>query len=170
MIAEKIGIDNIDCMIMDLLQRDPNLTHTQIAIHVKRSQPTIGTRIKRLEKMGILKYQAGINLKVADLCFARIEIQTKLPEKTIKIVRHCPFMLNAIRLNGDINISIIIVGLNFRDIDHIVNIHFRNNPDVVTVHIDIIAGVLDDLVLPIDLNLEYGQLSLENICNKRCQC
>ena len=79
-------------------------------------------------------------------------------------------MLNAIRLSGDINISIISVGLNFRDIDHIVNCHFQNDPDVVTVHIDIIAGVLDDLVLPIDLNLEYGQLSLQNICNKRCQC
>ena len=170
MIAEKIGIDGIDCMIMDLLQRDPNLTHTQIAEHVKRSQPTIGTRIKRLEKMGVLKYQAGINLKVADLCFARIVIQTKKPENIIKIIKNCPFLLNAIRLSGDINLSIIAVGLNYRDIDHIVNNHFRNNPDVVTAHIDIIAGVLDDLVLPIDLNLEYGQLSLENICNKRCQC
>ena len=58
LISEKIGIDDIDCKIMDLIQRNPNLTHTQIAKHVNRSQPTIGMRIKKLEKLGVLKYQA----------------------------------------------------------------------------------------------------------------
>ncbi|MFX1462976.1 MAG: winged helix-turn-helix transcriptional regulator [Promethearchaeota archaeon] len=169
MIAEKMGVDDIDCRIIDLLQKEPNLTHYQIAEYVNRSQPTVGTRIKRLEKIGVLKYQAGINLKEADLCFARIELQSKKPERTIEIVKHCPFLLNAIRLSGDINISIISVGLNYLDIDHIVNCHFRNDPDVVSVHIDIIADVLHDLVLPIDLNLEYGELDLRNMCNERCR-
>jgi len=73
--AEKIGIDEIDCKIMDLIQKEPNLTHTQIAEHVNRSQPTVGMRIKKLENLGVLKYQAGINIKVADLYFARAEIQ-----------------------------------------------------------------------------------------------
>ncbi|MFX1554025.1 MAG: Lrp/AsnC family transcriptional regulator, partial [Promethearchaeota archaeon] len=65
--AEKIGIDEIDCKIMDLIQKEPSLTHTQIAEHVNRSQPTVGMRIKKLENLGVLKYQAGINIKVADL-------------------------------------------------------------------------------------------------------
>ena len=55
MISEKIGIDDIDCKIMDLIQKEPTLTHTEIAGHVNRSQPTIGMRIRRLEKIGILK-------------------------------------------------------------------------------------------------------------------
>ena len=78
-------------------------------------------------------------------------------------------MLNALRLSGNTNISIFTVGLNFKDLDHIVNCHFRNNPDEVIVQINVIADVLDDFILPIDLNFEYGQLSLQNLCNGSCK-
>ena len=167
MLSEKIGIDDIDCKIMDLIQKSPNLTHTEIAEHVNRSQPTVGMRIKKLEKLGVLKYQAGINIKVADLCFARIELQTKDPNKVIETVKNCPFMLNAFRLSGDINISILVIGLNLRDIDMIVNKHFRDDPNVSNVHIDVISEVINDLVLPIDLNLEYDEFNLRrNCCGK----
>ncbi|MFW9866663.1 MAG: Lrp/AsnC family transcriptional regulator [Candidatus Thorarchaeota archaeon] len=168
MISEKIGIDQIDCKIMDLIQKAPNLTHTEIANHVNRSQPTVGMRIKKLEKLGVLKYQAGINIKVADLCFARIEVQTKNPKKAIEIVKRCPFMLNAFRLSGNSNISILLVGLKFNDIDNIVNRHFRNDPEVIGVHIDVITDVVNDFVLPIDLNLEFGELDLGSCCCEKC--
>lgn len=170
MISEKIGIDNIDCRIMELIQKAPHLTHTEIATKVNRSQPTVGMRIKKLEKLGVLKYQAGINIKVADLYIARVELQTKNPNKAIEIVKKCPFMLNAFRLSGNSNLSILVVGLNFKDIDHIVNRHFRNDPSVVSVHIDVIADVVNDFVLPIDLNLDYGQLNLKKLCYGKCNC
>jgi DNA-binding Lrp family transcriptional regulator len=170
MISEKIGIDQIDCRIMDLIQKAPNLTHTEIATHVNRSQPTVGMRIKKLENLGVLKYQAGINIKAADLCFARAEVQTKYPRQAIEIVKKCPFMLNAFRLSGDSNVSILLVGLSFKDIDRVVNYHFRNDPNVINVHIDIIADVVNDLVLPIDLNLEYGQLEINSCSCDSCNC
>lgn len=170
MISEKMGIDQIDCRIMELIQKEPTLTHTEIATHVNRSQPTVGMRIRKLENLGVLKYQAGINIKVADLCFARVELQTKNPNKAIEIVKNCPFMLNAFRLSGNSNISILMVGLNFKDFDHVVNRHFRNDPEVINVHIDLIADVLNDFVLPIDLNLEYGELDLKNMCCGKCIC
>lgn len=168
MISEKIGIDQIDCRIMELIQKAPNLTHTEIATHVNRSQPTVGMRIKKLENLGVLKYQAGINMKVADLCFARAELQTKNPKKVIEIVKRCPFMLNAFKLSGNANVSILMVGLSFKDIDHIINCHFRNDPNVIGVHIDIIADVVNDLVLPIDLNLEFGHLEIKSCCCGMC--
>jgi len=167
MISEKIGIDDIDCRIMDLIQKEPNLTHTQIAEHVNRSQPTVGMRIKKLEKLGVLKFQAGINVKVADLCFARIEILTKSPQEIFKVVRKCPFMLNAFRLSGDTNISIIVAGLSYKDIDKIINSHFRSDPNVLNVHIDVISDVANDFVLPINLNFENGQIILNNNCCKQ---
>ena len=170
MISEKMGIDQIDCMIMELSQKAPNLTHTEIATHVNRSQPTVGMRIKKLEKLGVLKYQAGINIKVADLCFSRVEVQTKNPKKAINVVKNCPFMLNAFRLSGDSNLSILMVGLSYKDIDIIVNRHFRNDPDVIAVHIDAISEVVNDFVLPIDLNLEQGELNLQNLCGEKCTC
>jgi len=164
MISEKMGIDTIDCQIMDLIQKAPNLTHTEIATHVNRSQPTVGMRIRKLEKLGVLKYQAGINIKVADLCFVRVELQTKNPKKAIEIVKNCRFMLNAFRLSGKSNISILMAGLNFKDLDIVVNNHFRNNPDVISVHIDVIVDVVNDFVLPIDLNLDFEQFELQHGC------
>ncbi|MFX1572122.1 MAG: Lrp/AsnC family transcriptional regulator [Promethearchaeota archaeon] len=170
MISEKIGIDDIDCKIMELIQKEPNLTHTEIASYVNRSQPTVGMRIKKLENLGVLKYQAGINIKVADLCFARVELQTKNPKKVINIVKNCPFMLNAFRLSGDSNMCILIVGLHFKDLDHIVNYHFRNDPDVIDARIDIISEVIEDFVLPIHLNFEFGELNIQNHCCEKCTC
>ncbi|MHA1885414.1 MAG: Lrp/AsnC family transcriptional regulator [Promethearchaeota archaeon] len=170
MISEKMGIDQIDCRIMDLIQRTPHLTHTEIATHVNRSQPTVGMRIKKLENLGVLKYQAGINIKAADLCFARVEVQTNNPKDAIEVVKRCPFMLNAFRLSGNSNISILMVGLSFKDIDLIVNRHFRNDPNVIAVHIDVISEVINDFVLPIDLNLDQGKLSIQNVCCGKCNC
>lgn len=167
--AEKIGIDEIDCKIMDLIQKEPSLTHTQIAEHVNRSQPTVGMRIKKLENLGVLKYQAGINIKVADLYFARAEIQAKNPKKIFNIVKNCPFMLTAFRLSGDTNISILIAGLSLKDLDHVVNYHLRGNPEIFNVHMDIIEDVVDDFVLPIDLNFDYSKINLENSCCGKCE-
>lgn len=164
MISDKMGIDNIDCQIMGLIQQEPGLTHTEIATHVNRSQPTVGMRIKKLEKLGVLKYQAGINMKEADLCFARVEIQTKNPNKAFRTAKLCPFLLNAFRISGKTNVSILVVGLTFADIDQVINRHFRADPVVVSVQIDEIAEIMDDFVLPIDLNLDNGQFDLENHC------
>ena len=40
-------LDQIDKQIIQILNEDPNLTHTKIAEKVHRSQPTVGNRIKR---------------------------------------------------------------------------------------------------------------------------
>ena len=102
-------IDEIDRNIIEIIQKDPMLTHTEIAKKVNRSQPTIGMRIRKLEKTGVLKFQAGINIKTMDLILARVEIQTLKPDDTIKLVKNCPYMLNAFRLSGASNLSILII-------------------------------------------------------------
>ena len=163
-----MGIDQIDCRIMDLIQKKPNLTHTQIASKVNRSQPTIGMRIKKLENLGILKYQAGINMKVADLCFARIELQTKNPNIVAEVVKKCPYMINMFRLSGERNVSILLVGVNYKFLDKVVNIHFRNRPEVVNVHMDIIEDVVQDFVLP--LNLNFNKHLNDKCCCGKCEC
>ena len=164
MLSESLGIDEIDCQIMDLVQTSPNLTHAQIAEHVNRSQPTIGMRIKKLENLGVLKYQAGITLKNRDLCFARVDIQTNNPQESFEMVNKCPCMLNAFNLSGKKNISIIIVGLNLSILERIVNHHFRRNPAVTKVQMSLIIDVADDLVLPLNFNVEHTKTC--PVCNE----
>ncbi len=96
MLSERMGLDDIDCMIIDLIQRAPHLTHAQIAKKVSRSQPTIGIRIKKLEKLGVLKYQAGVTIKNKDLCFARVDLLARDPQEIFKIIKKCPFLLNGL--------------------------------------------------------------------------
>ncbi|MBY8990768.1 MAG: Lrp/AsnC family transcriptional regulator [Candidatus Lokiarchaeota archaeon] len=164
MLSEKMGIDDIDCMIMDLIQRKPALTHAQIAELVNRSQPTVGMRLNRLQKLGVLKFQAGITLKNDNLCFARVDIQTNNPSNAFEIVKNCPFMLNGFKLSGEHNLSIIITGVSYKDIDKVINYHFRNNLDITNVTMEIIVDVADDLVLPLNLNSEHQKIC--PVCNE----
>ena len=152
MMSEVLKLDEIDRQIIHLVQEQPNLTHTQIAKQVNRSQPTIGMRIRKLEKIGVLQFQAGINIKAADMYFARIEIQSKFPEEIYEIVERCPFMLTAFRISGDFNVSVLLTSFSLDDIEKIVNYHFRDNPSVKKVITEIITDVMTDFIVPIDFN------------------
>ncbi|MEJ2248602.1 MAG: winged helix-turn-helix transcriptional regulator [Candidatus Lokiarchaeota archaeon] len=59
MISEHKELDEIDRKIIKIIEENPNITHTEIAERVDRSQPTVGLRIKHLEEKGILNFQAG---------------------------------------------------------------------------------------------------------------
>ena len=83
MMSNAYSMDEIDQKIVQLIQRKPNLTHTEIATHISRSQPTVGMRIRKLEEAGILNFHAGINLKDVDLYLAMVWISTNNPEKII---------------------------------------------------------------------------------------
>lgn len=161
---EVLNIDEIDKKIIQIVQKQPNLTHTEIATRVNRSQPTVGMRIKKLEENGVLKFQAGINIKSTDLVFARAEIETNHPDKLLEIIENCPFMLNAFKLNGIMNLSIILASFSLEGLDKIVNYHFRNNPDVITLKLDIIVNVLRDFVLPFNFKFDQCQCGLKNCC------
>jgi len=162
-------MDAIDRRIIQLVQEEPNLTHTEIAKKVNRSQPTVGMRIRKLEESGVLQFQAGINMKMAGLSFARVEVQTLNPQKIIKLVQGCPYMLNAFRLSGDTNISILIAGNKLSTLDKIVNYHFRNNPAVSSVSMDIITEIVNDFVLPIDLSFVCCDGERKECCCKQCE-
>lgn len=157
-------LDPIDKGIIEHLQRDPQITHTEIAKKVNRSQPTIGMRIEKLKEAGILEFQAGIDIKKAQLVFARAEIQTNRPEYIQKIVEKCPFMINAFRLSGMTNMSVFLIGESVKGLDRIVNCHFRNNQDVMKVEFNVITDILTNLVLPVNLDFSTCENLLDNSC------
>jgi DNA-binding Lrp family transcriptional regulator len=164
MMSEVFNMDEIDKQIIELVQKQPNLTHTQIASQVNRSQPTVGMRIKRLEKAGVLQFQAGINLKSADLFCARVDFQTTMPEEVYASVKNCPFLVNAFRLSGDINMSILIVGFDLAALDKIVNHHFRNKSYIRKISMDVITDIMSDFILPLDMNFDV----CDNCFNDGC--
>ena len=162
--SEVLKMDEIDRQIISLVQKNPAYTHTELAKMVNRSQPTVGMRIRKLEEMGVLQFQAGINMKTADLCFARVELETSNPQAIFDIVKKCPFMLNCFRESDELNLSVYLVGFTFKEIERIVNFHFRNKPDVNRVIIKIVTDVLVDLILPLDFNFNHCDCKLSSQC------
>jgi len=169
MISEKLKLDGIDRQIITLVQEDPNLTHTQIAERINRSQPTVGMRIKKLEKEGILQFQPGINFKKVDLFLATVELNTKLPNVILDMAKFCPFMLNAFRLSGDHNIMILLASSKLDKLDNIVNYHFRSNPEVQSVSMELVTDIAKDFILPIDFDSEEHSPTLEEGCGDKCK-
>ena len=170
MISEKLKLDDIDRQIITLVQDDPNLTHTQIAEKINRSQPTVGMRIKKLEREGILQFQPGINFKKVDLFLATVEINTKCPNVILDMAKFCPFMLNAFKLSGDHNIMILLASSKLDKLDNIVNYHFRSNPDVQSVSMELVTEIAKDFILPIDFDSEEHSPTLEEGCGDKCKC
>jgi Lrp/AsnC family transcriptional regulator len=169
MISDKLKLDDIDRRIITLVQDDPNLTHTQIAEKIDRSQPTVGMRIKKLEKEGILQFQPGINFRKVDLFLASVELNTKHPDEILKMAKFCPFMLNAFRLSGSHNIMILLASSNLNKLDNIVNYHFRSDPEVTSVSMNMVTEIAKDFILPIDFKSEEHTPTLEEGCGEKCK-
>jgi DNA-binding Lrp family transcriptional regulator len=169
MISEKLKLDDVDRKIISLVQEDPNLTHTEIAEKIDRSQPTVGMRIKKLEKSGILQFQPGINFKKVELFLATVEINSKDPKEILDMAKCCPFMLNAFRLSGAHNICILLASSKLEKLDAVVNYHFRNNPDVSMSSMEIVTEIAKDLILPIDFDSEDHEPNDEVGCGEKCK-
>jgi DNA-binding Lrp family transcriptional regulator len=167
MMSEVFKMDEIDKKIISLVQEHPNLTHTQIAEQVNRSQPTVGMRIRRLEELGVLQFQAGINLKITDLFVARVDIQTSSPNEIFEIAKKCPYILNAFRMSGEFDVSILIANNKIEDLEVIINYHFRSNPNVMRVSVEIITDVMRNFIIPFDFETGKCECALEKFCWKR---
>jgi len=160
-VTEILGMDEIDQKIVQLIQEDPNLTHTEIATHVNRSQPTIGMRIRKLEDAGVLHFQAGINIKETELYLSRCDIATSNPEKIIQIARNCPYMINVFRLSGGWNVSLLLASLKLEDLDKIINYHFRNDKEVQKIQMEIITDISENYVIPLNILFESCDCLIE---------
>lgn len=159
--AEVLGMDEIDQQIIQLIQEDPNLTHTQIANHVNRSQPTIGMRIRKLEDAGVLHFQAGINIKETELYLARCDISTSNPEKLIEMAKNCPYIINVFRLSGEWNISLLLASLKLEDLEKIANTHFRHDAEIHKIKLEIITDISENFVIPLNILFETCSCLME---------
>ncbi|GAH06790.1 unnamed protein product, partial [marine sediment metagenome] len=66
------------------------------------------------------------------------------------------------------NLSVLVIGSKLAHIDEMVNNHFRKNPNVSSVYMDIITDVINDFVLPFDFNFEGCSLNSSGQCCGKC--
>ena len=160
-------MDDIDRIIIKLIQDDPGLTHSEIAKKIRRSQPTVGQRIKKLQTNGLIKYQAGFNFKELDMQSAYVYVKTTDVEYIVRTVKNCPHMINAFRLSGEFTFSILVIAFAIKDIELIVNYHFRKNPNVENTSIELITGIVDDLILHLDLDFKQCKCRINHLLTQK---
>lgn len=166
-ISDEFQIDQIDKSIITLLQNNANITHSDIAKSIGRSQPAVGSRIHRLQDRGIISSQVGINFKnISKIHLIKVELATKKPKDIYLMSDHCPFIINCMRLSGENNMMIFLASTSIKKIDSVVDHHFRNKEHVTAIKMDLVTDFCKDFILPLDFKMD--NLDPDTKCGNNC--
>jgi Lrp/AsnC family leucine-responsive transcriptional regulator len=158
-------LDELDYEIIRILQADPTQTHSQIAKQLNRSQPAIGARIKKLQDAGLLATQIGVDFhKVTDFTLIRVDIVTTKAKDVLELANYCPYVINAMRLSGEYNISVLMASTDLKRLDAVIDRHYRLKPYVKKTLMERITDVATTFILPMNLKAE------EHVCDENDPC
>lgn len=152
---ERLKIDEIDKEIIQLLQENPDMTHSEISEKVHKSQPAVGARIIKLRRKNLLNTQIGVNFKKVDIKLAKVEMFVKNVGEILKSIEKCPFVLHAFKITGNTNLMVLISAPDIRTVDKMVDKCFRTHPDVITVNTSYVISSVKDLILPVNFDIEF---------------
>ncbi len=167
LVNEKLGLDERDNKIISLLQKDPGMSQAEIGQIIRLSQPSVGGRLSRLRKKGVLNIVQGVNFRVVDLSLAKIDVYATDTKAVIDEFNKCPFFLNALITSGRYNICFFFMATDLKRLEGIVNHHLRNNPKVKDVELNIVISTQKDFVMPMNIDFDNkDQLA----CPQDCRC
>jgi len=164
---EILGIDDADYKIIEMMEKDPDITHSKIAIEIEKSQPAVGARIIKLERKHLLTKQVGFNLKKVDIKTVIVFVSTKDVETIVRKIEKCPFINHAFKISGEFNLLCFISASDLQTVEKLVDLCFRKDPNVINVKTNIIIDSVHDFVIPIDFQIEKFDFH-SNICGPDC--
>ncbi|TFG03948.1 MAG: Lrp/AsnC family transcriptional regulator [Promethearchaeota archaeon] len=164
---EILGIDDDDYKIIEMIEQDPDITHSQIAAEIEKSQPAVGARIIKLERKNLLTKQVGFNIKKVDIKTAIVFISTKDVDSIVNKLEKCAFVNHAFKISGEFNLLCFIAASDLQTIEKLVDVCFRKDPNITNVKTNIIIDSIHDFVVPIDFEIEKFDLHSTN-CGPDC--
>ena len=163
---DKLGIDNRDDIIIQMLGKDPNTSQDDIAKRLKLSQPSVWARIRNLKKKGIIKHVVGMDFQKVDLDLAKVDVSATDTKEVIEQFKDCPYFINALITSGKFNVTLFFTGTSLKHIEGIVNYHLRGNSKVKDIELNIVISTEKSLVFP--LNLDCTNKNQVN-CKQECK-
>ena len=152
---KKLKIDEVDKQIIQLLQNNPEMTHSEISEKVHKSQPAVGARIIKLRRKNLLNTQIGVNFKKVDIKLAKVTMLVKNVADLLSKFEHCPFVLHAFKISGNTNLMVMIAAPDIKTIDKMVDTCWRSHPDIMTINVSYIISSVKDLILPVNFDIEF---------------
>jgi Lrp/AsnC family leucine-responsive transcriptional regulator len=151
---ELLAIDDDDKKIIEMIEKDPDITHSDIAKEIDKSQPAVGARIIKLERKSLLTKQVGFNIKKVDIKVAIVYISTKDVDDIVQKIEKCPFINHAFKISGEFNVLAFIAASDLQTIEKLVDLCFRRDKNVINVKTNIVIESIHDFVVPIDFQIE----------------
>ena len=164
---EILGIDDDDYKIIEMMEKDADVTHSKIAQEIEKSQPAVGARIIKLERKHLLTKQIGFNMKKVDIKTVIVFVSTKDVETIVRKIEKCPFINHAFKISGEFNLLCFISASDLQTVEKLVDLCFRKDPNVINVKTNIIIDSVHDFVIPIDFQIEKFDFH-SNICGPDC--
>ncbi len=152
-IDQKLGIDDRDKTILDIIGNNPQISQKEIGERVKLSQPSVGARIQKLKEKGILSVISGVNFKKVDLFLAKVDVTANDTDTVLMSFDKCPFFINGLVLSGTYNLSIFLAAPSIGELEEVVNYHLRPLEGVKSVRMDIVIKPIKDFVLPVSFDV-----------------
>ncbi|MBD3255327.1 MAG: winged helix-turn-helix transcriptional regulator [Candidatus Lokiarchaeota archaeon] len=151
---ELLKIDDDDKKIIEMIEKNPDITHSDIAKEIEKSQPAVGARIIKLERKHLLTKQVGFNIKEVDIKTAIVFVSTKDVDKIVQKIEDCPFINHAFKISGEYNVLCFIAASDLQTIERLTDLCFRKDPNVINVKTSILIESIHDFVVPIDFQIE----------------
>ena len=152
--SDLLSIDEADKKIIEMIEENPGITHSNIAKEIEKSQPAVGARILKLERKHLLTKQVGFNIKKVDINVAIVYISTKDVEAIVKKIVNCPFINHAFKISGEFNVLCFVAASDLQTIEKLVDLCFRRDDNVINVKTNILIESIHDFVVPIDFQIE----------------
>ncbi|MFX0070741.1 MAG: Lrp/AsnC family transcriptional regulator [Candidatus Hermodarchaeota archaeon] len=149
-----LSIDDDDKKIIEMIEQNPDITHSDIAKEIEKSQPAVGARIIKLERKNLLTKQVGFNVKNVDIKVAIVFISTKDVDKIVEKIEDCPFINHAFKISGEYNVLCFISASDLQTIERLIDLCFRKDENVINVKTSILIESIHDFVVPIDFQIE----------------
>jgi len=151
---EILSIDDDDKKIIEMIEKDPDITHSDIAKEIEKSQPAVGARIIKLERKNLLTKQVGFNVKKVDIKVAIVFVSTKDVDTIVEKIKGCPFINHAFKISGEYNVLCFISASDLQIIERLIDLCFRRDPNVLNVKTNVLIESIHDFVVPIDFQIE----------------
>lgn len=152
--VELFELDEKDKLILEILEKNPEVSQNEIAKLVGLSQPSVGARIKKMKDLGIINHTYGVNIRNPGLYILKVDVKCRQPRELLKLFDKCPFFLNGFIVAGNKNLTMMFIGEDLSTLEAIVDKHIRPSPEIYDVDVGIVVRAERDTVIPVRFEVE----------------
>jgi DNA-binding Lrp family transcriptional regulator len=158
-------IDQVDKKIIEIMQKNPTISYSDLAKIINKSQPAVGARILKLARSGIANTQFGMNFHNPNLPLFLIDLETNDYAQLERRIQNCPFIINDLQKTGQSNILLFATATSTQKFNEIVDPCLRRDKTIQHLNTMPIFRIDKDFIMPIDLKMEfYEKIFCSNDC------